>query len=71
MGGALDGWEGARARVARLLVHPALPHPQDLGLVGTLLTDIPSRNAALLHPVGPISHDPLVTLARDLRCPGG
>ncbi|XP_059974960.1 leucine-rich repeat-containing protein 75B [Mesoplodon densirostris] len=42
---------------------------QDLGLEGTLLTDILYRNVAFLNLVDPISHDLLVNLARDLQCP--
>ncbi|XP_014446586.1 leucine-rich repeat-containing protein 75B, partial [Tupaia chinensis] len=42
---------------------------QDLGLEGTLLTDILYRNVAVLNLVDPISHDLLVNLARDLQCP--
>eukprot|EP00071_Canis_lupus_P013715 XP_005636615.1 leucine-rich repeat-containing protein 75B [Canis lupus familiaris] len=44
-------------------------HAQDLGLEGTLLTDILYRNVAFLNLVDPISHDLLVNLARDLQCP--
>ncbi|XP_012516456.1 PREDICTED: leucine-rich repeat-containing protein 75B [Propithecus coquereli] len=42
---------------------------QDLGLEGTLLTDILYRDVAFLNLVDPISHDLLVNLARDLQCP--
>ncbi|TKC40305.1 leucine-rich repeat-containing protein 75B [Delphinapterus leucas] len=42
---------------------------QDLGLEGTLLTDVLYRNVAFLNLVDPISHDLLVNLARDLQCP--
>ncbi|KAJ8776766.1 hypothetical protein J1605_015355 [Eschrichtius robustus] len=42
---------------------------QDLGLEGTLLTDILYSNVAFLNLVDPISHDLLVNLARDLQCP--
>ncbi|XP_004443168.1 PREDICTED: leucine-rich repeat-containing protein 75B isoform X1 [Ceratotherium simum simum] len=42
---------------------------QDLGLEGTLLTNILYRNVAFLNLVDPISHDLLVNLARDLQCP--
>ncbi|XP_053061898.1 leucine-rich repeat-containing protein 75B isoform X1 [Acinonyx jubatus] len=42
---------------------------EDLGLEGTLLTDILYRNVAFLNLVDPISHDLLVNLARDLQCP--
>lgn len=42
---------------------------QDLGLEGTLFTDILYRNVAFLNLVDPISHDLLVNLARDLQCP--
>ncbi|XP_016059707.1 PREDICTED: leucine-rich repeat-containing protein 75B [Miniopterus natalensis] len=41
----------------------------DLGLEGTLFTDILYRNVAFLNLVDPISHDLLVNLARDLQCP--
>ncbi|XP_021573757.1 leucine-rich repeat-containing protein 75B, partial [Carlito syrichta] len=41
----------------------------DLGLEGTLLTDILYRDVAFLNLVDPISHDLLVNLARDLQCP--
>lgn len=44
-------------------------HSQDLGLEGTLLTDILYRNVAFLNLVDPISHGLLVNLARDLQCP--
>ncbi|XP_004843614.1 leucine-rich repeat-containing protein 75B isoform X2 [Heterocephalus glaber] len=43
--------------------------PPDLGLEGTLLTDILYRNVTFLNLVDPISHDLLVNLARDLQCP--
>ncbi|XP_029777472.1 leucine-rich repeat-containing protein 75B [Suricata suricatta] len=42
---------------------------KDLGLEGTLLTDILYRNVTFLNLVDPISHDLLVNLARDLQCP--
>uniref|UniRef100_A0A2K6T2U8 Leucine rich repeat containing 75B n=1 Tax=Saimiri boliviensis boliviensis TaxID=39432 RepID=A0A2K6T2U8_SAIBB len=42
---------------------------QDLGLEGTLLTNILYRDVAFLNLVDPISHDLLVNLARDLQCP--
>uniref|UniRef100_A0A8C9Q809 Leucine rich repeat containing 75B n=1 Tax=Spermophilus dauricus TaxID=99837 RepID=A0A8C9Q809_SPEDA len=51
------------------LIQLPLHHPQDLGLEGTLLTDILYRNVAFLNLVDPISHDLLVNLARDLQCP--
>ena len=51
------------------MVHSTLHHPQDLGLEGTLLTDILYRNVAFVNLVDPISHDLLVNLARDLQCP--
>lgn len=44
-------------------------HSQDLGLEGSLLTDILYRDVAFLNLVDPISHDLLVNLARDLQCP--
>lgn len=73
-GGAMDvgppaGWEEVWRRRTWLLVHSTLHHPQDLGLEGTLLTDILYRNVAFLNLVDPISHDLLVNLARDLQCP--
>lgn len=60
--GLREGWP-------QLLAHSSLHHPQDLGLEGTLLTDILYRNVAFLNLVDPISHDLLVNLARDLQCP--
>lgn len=60
--GLREGWP-------QLLAHSTLHHPQDLGLEGTLLTDILYRNVAFLNLVDPISHDLLVNLACDLQCP--
>ncbi|XP_005567827.3 leucine-rich repeat-containing protein 75B isoform X1 [Macaca fascicularis] len=42
---------------------------QDLGLEGSLLTDILYRDVAFLNLVDPISHDLLMNLARELQCP--
>ncbi len=42
---------------------------QDLGLLGTSLNDILYKNAAFLNLVDPISHELLLSLARDLQCP--
>ncbi|KAG9335040.1 hypothetical protein JZ751_005714, partial [Albula glossodonta] len=42
---------------------------KDLGLEGTSLNDILHRNAAFLNLVDPISHELLLSLARDLQCP--
>ncbi|KAJ0057151.1 hypothetical protein NL108_002088, partial [Boleophthalmus pectinirostris] len=41
----------------------------DLGLQGTSLNDILYKNAAFLNLVDPISHELLLSLARDLQCP--
>lgn len=67
---ALVGREGTWRRVAPTPGSlNSLYHPQDLGLEGTLLTDILYRNVAFLNLVDPISHDLLMNLARDLQCP--
>nr|XP_046231539.1 leucine rich repeat containing 75Bb [Scatophagus argus] len=42
---------------------------KDLGLLGTSLNDILYKNAAFLNLVDPISHELLLSLARDLQCP--
>ncbi|XP_064164252.1 leucine-rich repeat-containing protein 75B-like [Anguilla rostrata] len=42
---------------------------KDLGLEGTSLNDVLHRNASFLNLVDPISHELLLTLARDLQCP--
>lgn len=42
---------------------------QDLGLQGSSLNDILYKNAAFLNLVDPISHELLLSLARDLQCP--
>ncbi|MGH0149514.1 UNVERIFIED_CONTAM: hypothetical protein FKN15_035011 [Acipenser sinensis] len=42
---------------------------KDLGLEGTSLNDILYKNAAFLNLVDPISHELLLSLARDLQCP--
>lgn len=42
---------------------------QDLGLQGTSLNDILYKNASFLNLVDPISHELLLSLARDLQCP--
>ncbi|KAK9391421.1 leucine-rich repeat-containing protein 75B [Crotalus adamanteus] len=41
----------------------------DLGLEGTFLNDVLYKKAIFLNLVDPISHDLLMTLARDLECP--
>ncbi|ELK15614.1 hypothetical protein PAL_GLEAN10010882 [Pteropus alecto] len=67
---ALVGRKGTWRRVAPIPGSlNSLHHPQDLGLEGTLLTDILYRNVAFLNLVDPISHDLLMNLARDLQCP--
>lgn len=45
------------------------PPSQDLGLQGTSLNDILYKNASFLNLVDPISHELLLSLARDLQCP--
>uniref|UniRef100_A0A668A1B7 Leucine rich repeat containing 75Bb n=1 Tax=Myripristis murdjan TaxID=586833 RepID=A0A668A1B7_9TELE len=42
---------------------------RDLGLQGTSLNDILYKNAAFLNLVDPISHELLLSLARDMQCP--
>ncbi|XP_023664229.2 leucine-rich repeat-containing protein 75B-like isoform X1 [Paramormyrops kingsleyae] len=42
---------------------------KDMGLEGTSLTDILYKNAAFLNLVDPISHELLLSLARDMQCP--
>ncbi|KAM3874486.1 leucine rich repeat containing 75Bb [Diretmus argenteus] len=42
---------------------------KDLGLQGTSLNDILYKNAAFLNLVDPISHELLLSLARDMQCP--
>ncbi|XP_061458821.1 leucine-rich repeat-containing protein 75B [Rhineura floridana] len=42
---------------------------KDLGLEGTFLNEVLYKNAAFLNLVDPISHDLLMSLARDLQCP--
>ncbi|TNM91942.1 hypothetical protein fugu_018954 [Takifugu bimaculatus] len=42
---------------------------KDLGLQGTSLNDILYKNASFLNLVDPISHELLLSLARDLQCP--
>lgn len=42
---------------------------QDLGLEGTSLNEILYKNAAFLNLVDPISHELLLSLARDMQCP--
>ncbi|XP_030919019.1 leucine-rich repeat-containing protein 75B [Geospiza fortis] len=41
----------------------------DLGLEGTFLNEVLYKNATFLNLVDPISHDLLMSLARDLQCP--
>lgn len=55
-----------------MLLTRSIPSPvssQDLGLQGTSLNDILYKNAAFLNLVDPISHELLLSLARDLQCP--
>ncbi|CAL8343315.1 unnamed protein product [Lota lota] len=42
---------------------------KDLGLEGSSLNDILYKNAAFLNLVDPISHDLLLSLAREMQCP--
>ncbi|NXS29740.1 LR75B protein, partial [Pomatostomus ruficeps] len=42
---------------------------KDLGLEGTFLNEVLYKNATFLNLVDPISHDLLMSLARDLQCP--
>ncbi|XP_028828574.1 leucine rich repeat containing 75Bb [Denticeps clupeoides] len=42
---------------------------KDMGLEGTSLNDILYKNAAFLNLVDPISHELLISLARDMQCP--
>ncbi|KAJ8286510.1 hypothetical protein GJAV_G00040000 [Gymnothorax javanicus] len=42
---------------------------KDLGLEGTSLNDVLHRNTPFLNLVDPISHELLLSLARDLQCP--
>ncbi|XP_056628225.1 leucine-rich repeat-containing protein 75B [Triplophysa dalaica] len=42
---------------------------KDLGLEGTSLNDILYKNSAFLNLVDPISHELLLSLARDMQCP--
>ncbi|XP_030624126.1 leucine rich repeat containing 75Bb [Chanos chanos] len=42
---------------------------KDLGLEGTSLSDILYKNTAFLNLVDPISHELLLSLARDMQCP--
>ncbi|TNN73782.1 Leucine-rich repeat-containing protein 75A [Liparis tanakae] len=42
---------------------------KDLGLQGTSLNEVLYKNAAFLNLVDPISHELLLSLARDLQCP--
>lgn len=64
-------WETASC--PHFLAHPTpglvIQQTKDLGLEGSLLTDILYRDVAFLNLVDPISHDLLVNLARDLQCP--
>uniref|UniRef100_A0A803XVQ2 Leucine rich repeat containing 75B n=1 Tax=Meleagris gallopavo TaxID=9103 RepID=A0A803XVQ2_MELGA len=45
------------------------PQSIDLGLEGTFLNEVLYKNATFLNLVDPISHDLLMSLARDLQCP--
>ncbi|CAF99265.1 unnamed protein product, partial [Tetraodon nigroviridis] len=47
----------------------AVDQLHDLGLQGTSLNDILYKNASFLNLVDPISHELLLSLARDLQCP--
>ncbi|XP_055024866.1 leucine-rich repeat-containing protein 75B [Misgurnus anguillicaudatus] len=42
---------------------------KDLGLEGTSLNDILYKNSAFLNLVDPISHELLLSLAKDMQCP--
>ncbi|XP_024287035.1 leucine-rich repeat-containing protein 75B isoform X1 [Oncorhynchus tshawytscha] len=42
---------------------------KDLGLQGTSLNDILYKNSAFLNLVDPISHELLLSLAKDMQCP--
>ncbi|XP_051949646.1 leucine-rich repeat-containing protein 75B [Xyrauchen texanus] len=42
---------------------------KDLGLEGTSLNDILYKNASFLNLVDPISHELLLSLAKDMQCP--
>ncbi|XP_063172022.1 leucine-rich repeat-containing protein 75B [Candoia aspera] len=42
---------------------------KDLGLEGTFLSEVLYKKATFLNLVDPISHDLLMSLARDLQCP--
>ncbi|XP_043967673.1 leucine-rich repeat-containing protein 75B [Gambusia affinis] len=42
---------------------------KDLGLEGTSMNDILYKNAAFLNLVDPISHELLLSLAREMQCP--
>ncbi|XP_051888445.1 adenylate cyclase, terminal-differentiation specific-like [Pristis pectinata] len=47
----------------------SLPANRDLGLEGTSLNDVLYKHTAFLNLVDPISHDLLMSLARDIQCP--
>ncbi|KTG33720.1 hypothetical protein cypCar_00015085 [Cyprinus carpio] len=46
-----------------------IPGCQDLGLEGMSLNDILYKNASFLNLVDPISHELLLSLAKDMQCP--
>ncbi|XP_060105662.1 leucine-rich repeat-containing protein 75B [Heteronotia binoei] len=50
-------------------LHVLLLLRKDLGLEGTFLSEVLYKKAAFLNLVDPISHDLLMSLARDLQCP--
>ncbi|KAA0704462.1 Leucine-rich repeat-containing protein 75B [Triplophysa tibetana] len=52
-----------------LMIDRTLSGPSDLGLEGTSLNEILYKNAAFLNLVDPISHELLLSLARDMQCP--
>ncbi|XP_054852636.1 leucine-rich repeat-containing protein 75B [Eublepharis macularius] len=68
------GWvreiqEILRARQREPALHILRLLRKDLGLEGTFLSEVLYKNAAFLNLVDPISHDLLMSLARDLQCP--
>lgn len=58
-----------RVKLSFLLFASLCLSSQDLGLQGTSLNDILYKNASFLNLVDPISHELLLSLARDLQCP--
>lgn len=65
--GLLSGWEAPHVLAPRMPTGLFLL--QDLGLEGTFLNEVLYKNATFLNLVDPISHDLLMSLARDLQCP--